>query len=134
MSQLIAAIDQGTTSTRCMIFDHRGEVVSVAQNEHQQIYPQPGWVEHDPLEIWERTQQVCRAALAQLPDDYHNRLTAKYCDGATVPQIAEADDSSTEAVRSKLARARRAFRQAFARASSGLPCPQDGQAGAQHEP
>ncbi|MBM3144255.1 MAG: glycerol kinase GlpK [Chloroflexi bacterium] len=61
----IAAIDQGTTSTRCMLFDHNGRVVSVAQKEHQQIYPQPGWVEHDPLEIWARTQEVVLEALAQ---------------------------------------------------------------------
>ena len=59
----IAAIDQGTTSTRCMLFNHRGEVVSVAQKEHEQIYPQPGWVEHNPLEIWHRTQEVVRGAL-----------------------------------------------------------------------
>ena len=49
MSKYIAAIDQGTTSTRCMLFDHSGKVVSLAQKEHHQIYPQPGWVEHDPL-------------------------------------------------------------------------------------
>jgi glycerol kinase len=64
MTQLIAAIDQGTTSTRCMIFDKQGNIVSVAQKEHQQIYPQPGWVEHDPLEIWQCTQEVARQALA----------------------------------------------------------------------
>jgi glycerol kinase len=61
----IAAIDQGTTSTRCMILDHGGRVISIAQKEHRQIYPQPGWVEHDPLEIWERTQEVCREAVAK---------------------------------------------------------------------
>jgi glycerol kinase len=54
----IGALDQGTTSTRFMIFDHRGRVVSVAQKDHEQIYPQPGWVEHDPLEIWRRTLEV----------------------------------------------------------------------------
>lgn len=63
MSEYVAAIDQGTTSTRCMLFDHAGRVVGAAQREHRQIYPQPGWVEHDPLEIWERTQEVIRAAL-----------------------------------------------------------------------
>jgi glycerol kinase len=63
MAKFIAAIDQGTTSTRCMIFDHNGQVVSLAQAEHRQIYPQPGWVEHDPMEIWERTQQVIREAV-----------------------------------------------------------------------
>ena len=47
MAKYAAAIDQGTTSTRCMIFDHGGQVVSVAQKEHEQIYPKPGWVEHD---------------------------------------------------------------------------------------
>ncbi|MEA3349705.1 MAG: glycerol kinase GlpK [Chloroflexota bacterium] len=61
----VAAIDQGTTSTRCMIFNHNGEIISAAQKEHQQIYPQPGWVEHDPLEIWERTQEVIQDALAK---------------------------------------------------------------------
>lgn len=61
----IAAIDQGTTSTRCMIFDHAGQVISLAQKEHRQIYPQAGWVEHDPLEIWARTQEVIREAVAK---------------------------------------------------------------------
>jgi glycerol kinase len=59
----VAAIDQGTTSTRCMIFDRSGKLVCADQKEHQQIYPRPGWVEHDPEEIWERTQSVIRAAL-----------------------------------------------------------------------
>ena len=59
----VAAVDQGTTSTRCMIFDHAGQVVGFHQREHRQIYPQAGWVEHDPLEIWERTQEVIRGAL-----------------------------------------------------------------------
>jgi glycerol kinase len=61
----IAAIDQGTTSTRCMIFDHAGNVVAVDQKEHEQIYPQPGWVEHNPLEIWMRTQEVIQGALRE---------------------------------------------------------------------
>ena len=65
MTKLIAAIDQGTSSTRCMLFDHSGQVVSIAQREHTQIYPQPGWVEHDPLEIWERTQEVIGLAISQ---------------------------------------------------------------------
>jgi glycerol kinase len=58
MSQVIASIDQGTTSTRCILFGRDGSVISHAQKEHKQFYPQPGWVEHDPLEIWERTQEV----------------------------------------------------------------------------
>jgi glycerol kinase len=63
MAKYVAAVDQGTTSTRFMVFDHSGLVVSVHQLEHEQIYPQPGWVEHNPLEIWERTQQVITTAL-----------------------------------------------------------------------
>jgi glycerol kinase len=63
MAQYAAAIDQGTTSTRFMVFDHGGQVVAVDQKEHEQIYPKPGWVEHDPLEIWQRTQEVVRAGL-----------------------------------------------------------------------
>jgi len=63
MTRYVAAVDQGTTSTRFMVFDHAGLVVSIHQLEHEQIYPQPGWVEHNPLEIWERTQQVIRGAL-----------------------------------------------------------------------
>ncbi|HHY89971.1 MAG TPA: glycerol kinase GlpK [Chloroflexi bacterium] len=58
MAQYVAAIDQGTTSTRCIIFDRLGNVVGSDQREHRQILPQPGWVEHDPLELWERTQEV----------------------------------------------------------------------------
>jgi glycerol kinase len=60
----VAAIDQGTTSTRCMIFNHAGEPVGLHQMEHEQIYPKPGWVEHDPMEIWARTQDVIKGALA----------------------------------------------------------------------
>jgi glycerol kinase len=63
LANYAAALDQGTTSTRCMIFDHGGQVVAVAQEEHEQIYPKPGWVEHDPSEIWQRTQQVMDEAL-----------------------------------------------------------------------
>ncbi|WP_018157864.1 glycerol kinase GlpK [Demetria terragena] len=65
MSKYIAAIDQGTTSTRCMIFDHDGKVAAVAQMEHEQIFPKAGWVEHDAKEIWENTRKVCAEALAK---------------------------------------------------------------------
>ncbi len=64
MSEFIAAIDQGTTSTRFMIFDHTGRVVAVQQREHKQIYPKPGWVEHDAEEIWIRTWEVLREVMA----------------------------------------------------------------------
>jgi glycerol kinase len=61
----IGAIDQGTTSTRFMVFDKSGRVVAVAQKEHEQIFPKPGWVEHDALEILRRTEEVIRDALVQ---------------------------------------------------------------------
>jgi glycerol kinase len=60
-----AAIDQGTTGTRFMIFGHEGQVIASSYQEHKQIYPQPGWVEHDGLEIWDVTRQVMSAALQQ---------------------------------------------------------------------
>jgi glycerol kinase len=63
MSRYIAAIDQGTTSSRCIIFDKSGRVICFDQKEHEQIYPRPGWVEHDPNEIWARTQEVTGGAL-----------------------------------------------------------------------
>ena len=63
MAKYAAALDQGTTSSRCMIFDQQGEVVAVAQEEHEQIYPKPGWVEHDPKEIWAKSQKVVDEAV-----------------------------------------------------------------------
>lgn len=65
MSKYVGAIDQGTTSTRFIVFDRHGKIVSVAQKEHRQIYPQPGWVEHDPMEIIGNTEEVIGAALAR---------------------------------------------------------------------
>jgi glycerol kinase len=65
MAQYAAALDQGTTSSRAMIFNHEGRVVAVAQKEHEQIYPKPGWVEHDPAEVWARSQEVLDEALSE---------------------------------------------------------------------
>ncbi len=65
MSDYVGALDQGTTSNRFIIFDHSGQIVAVDQKEHEQIFPQPGWVEHNPLEIWQNTQSVIRKALAK---------------------------------------------------------------------
>ena len=65
MSNYVAAIDQGTTSTRFIVFDRGGNVVVVDQKEHQQIYPRPGWVEHDAMQILERTLEVMAGALEQ---------------------------------------------------------------------
>src|SRR3979411_1395812 len=60
-----AAVDQGTTGTRFMVFSHDGKVVSTDYLEHEQIYPKPGWVEHDPMEIWARTQAVVKGAMVK---------------------------------------------------------------------
>ncbi len=65
MAKYVGALDQGTTSTRFMIFDHAGGVVAIDQKEHEQIYPKPGWVEHDPMEIWTRSVEVIRGALSK---------------------------------------------------------------------
>ncbi len=64
MPELIGAIDQGTSSTRFTIFDGNGAVVATAQEEHRQIFPRPGWVEHDPVEIWDKTVSVIESAFA----------------------------------------------------------------------
>ncbi len=61
----IASIDQGTTSTRCIIFDHNGRIIVQAQKEHSQIFPKPGWVEHDASEIWQSTLNVLQTALTR---------------------------------------------------------------------
>ena len=65
MAEYVGALDQGTTSTRFMVFDRRGRIVAQDRREHKQIFPQPGWVEHDPMEIWANTQTVMRHALAK---------------------------------------------------------------------
>jgi glycerol kinase len=65
MADYAGALDQGTTSTRFMVFDHGGQVVAIDQKEHEQIFPQPGWVEHDANEIWRRSQEVIDGALGK---------------------------------------------------------------------
>src|SRR3954468_1267001 len=67
MPDYIGAIDQGTTSTRFIVFDRAGRIVASAQKEHEQIYPQPGWVEHSPDEIWFRTNQLVPEAMESAP-------------------------------------------------------------------
>src|SRR3546814_13516185 len=61
--RLVAAIDQGTTSSRCILFDEKAAIVAVAQKEHRQIFPRPGWVEHDATEIWENVRDCVHVAL-----------------------------------------------------------------------
>ncbi|MGA4551645.1 glycerol kinase GlpK [Methylorubrum aminovorans] len=65
MPDAVGAIDQGTTSTRFIVFDRRGIILAQAQREHEQIFPRPGWVEHDPREIWRNTHAVMREGLAR---------------------------------------------------------------------
>jgi glycerol kinase len=64
VANYIGAIDQGTTSSRFIVFDRGGRVISVSQKEHEQIYPNPGWVEHNPDEVWQRTREVIAGAMA----------------------------------------------------------------------
>ena len=70
MQSYLMALDQGTTSSRCIIFDKEGNIASVAQKEFQQYYPQPGWVEHDPLEIWSTQMGVAREAMEKIGVGY----------------------------------------------------------------
>src|SRR5690625_1237036 len=65
MADYVLAIDQGTTSTRAIIFNHSGQIVETGQLEHEQILPRAGWVEHDPLEIWRNTREVVGLALSR---------------------------------------------------------------------
>src|SRR3546814_4188026 len=65
MEKYILSLDQGTTSSRAIIFDHQGSIRSVAQKEFRQLFPQPGWVEHDPLEIWSTQAGVAAEAVTQ---------------------------------------------------------------------
>lgn len=66
MSKYVIALDQGTTSSRCILFDHKGSICSVAQKEFPQIFPQPGWVEHDPVDIWNTIQETMREAMGKV--------------------------------------------------------------------
>ena len=116
MAKYSAAVDQGTTSTRFMIFDHAGKVVAVDQKEHEQIYPKPGWVEHDPLEIWQRTQEVIDGCLKKSgvdPKDIaavgitNQRETTVVWDRATGQPVYNAivwQDTRTDAICNELAK------------------------------
>ena len=65
MKKYVMALDQGTTSSRCILFDKKGNICSVAQKEFEQIYPKPGWVEHDPMEIWASQLSVATEAISK---------------------------------------------------------------------
>jgi glycerol kinase len=64
MGNYVGALDQGTTSTRFIVFDYKGQIAGLGQKEHEQIFPQPGWVEHDPMEVWRNTQTVIESGLS----------------------------------------------------------------------
>jgi glycerol kinase len=130
VANYIGAIDQGTTSTRFSVFDAEGKIIAAAQKEHEQIYPQPGWVEHDPAEIWRATQDVIAQALQRRnlrgadlaaigitnqreTTVLWNRKTGKPVANALVWQDTRVDDYVTE-----LSRAGGADR---FRAKTGLP-------------
>lgn len=72
MKRYMMALDQGTTSCRCILYDRQGQAVSTAQKEFRQIYPQPGWVEHDPMEIWSTQMGVAQEALLKINGTYEN--------------------------------------------------------------
>jgi len=63
MSKYILAMDQGTTSSRAIVFDHAGDIVALDQKEFKQVFPKPGWVEHDPMEIWNTQKQMAISAI-----------------------------------------------------------------------
>ncbi|MFB9543336.1 glycerol kinase GlpK [Micromonospora sagamiensis] len=108
--QHVAAIDQGTTSSRCIVFDRAGEIVAVAQREHRQVFPRPGWVEHDAEEIWANVERVVGEALAAAgigPDGLaavgitNQRETTLVWDRATGRPVANAivwQDTRTEPI------------------------------------
>ena len=72
MKKYIMALDQGTTSSRCIIYDKKGNIVSLAQKEFTQIFPKEGWVEHDPMEIWSTQMGVAQEALLTVGFTYKN--------------------------------------------------------------
>ncbi|WP_020672234.1 glycerol kinase GlpK [Amycolatopsis nigrescens] len=130
MQQFVLAIDQGTTSTRAMVFDHAGRAVSIDQKEHAQILPRAGWVEHDPCQVWENTMAVTAAALAKAEltaSDIaavgvtNQRETAVVWDRRTGRPVHNAivwQDTRTEEIVAKLAGAQGRDRY---RAKVGLP-------------
>ena len=112
----VGAIDQGTTSTRFILFDRDARIVAVAQREHAQITPRPGWVEHDPLEIWARTEEVIEAALAAasasasdvravgITNQRESTLLWERASGAPLHNVLVWQDTRTKALVRELAR------------------------------
>jgi glycerol kinase len=115
MADYIIAIDQGTTSTRAIVFDHSGSIVSTGQKEHEQIFPRAGWVEHDPAEIWDNTREVVGQALSKANITRHDiqavgitnqRETAVVWDKTTGKAVYNAivwQDTRTQSIVDRLA-------------------------------
>ena len=126
MPAYVAAIDQGTTSTRFIVFDRDGRAVASAQREHAQIYPKPGWVEHDAEEIWRRTQEVI-AEVVRNPADIvavgitNQRETTVVWDRGTGEPIANAIVWQDTRVSEDVARFLSSYEQEYFRAKTGLP-------------
>lgn len=130
MPEYIAALDQGTTSTRFIIFDRAGRIVSCAQREHAQHYPQAGWVEHDAREVWQRTQEVMDEAMRQSRlrrSDLaaigitNQRETAVLWDRKTGEPVANAVVWQDTRVAADAARFAREIGEDFFRSRTGLP-------------
>src|SRR5216684_3956102 len=130
MSNYIGAIDQGTSSTRFMVFDRSGKIVASAQKEHAQIFPKPGWVEHDAGEIWQRTQQVMAEAMQQSALQAadlaaigitNQRETTVLWDRKTGRPVANAIVWQDMRVADDVARLARELSQDFFREKTGLP-------------
>ena len=130
MPHYIGAIDQGTTSTRFIVFDRAGRIVACAQKEHTQFFPKPGWVEHDPEEIWQRTQQVIAEAMQQSglrPDDLaaigitNQRETTVVWNRKTGKSVTNAIVWQDTRVADDVARMAEQLGQDFFRTKTGLP-------------
>ncbi|WP_159904002.1 glycerol kinase GlpK [Salinirussus salinus] len=125
----VGAIDQGTTGTRFMVFDRRGQVVANAYERHEQYYPEPGWVEHDPVEIWENTTATIREALAAadlVPDQLaaigvtNQRETTLLWDGATGEPVHRAIVWQDRRTTDRVEELEAAGRTEWIRATTGL--------------
>ena len=116
MAEYVVALDQGTTSSRAIVFDHSGVIVSVGQKEHEQILPRAGWVEHDPMEIWRNVQEVIGIALSKADITRHDvvavgitnqRETTVVWDRATGEPVYNAivwQDTRTQSIVDRLAK------------------------------
>ena len=93
----VIAMDQGTTSSRAILFNKAGEIISVVQREYRQIYPQPGWVEHDPMDIWSTQMGVTMEAMQKVdakPEEIAAKRPSSGMCGQAVPSITRSSGSA----------------------------------------